>query len=75
MSEEAQSLDLLTYKEAAKVLRVSERTMHTLAHTQRAIPVVKIGCKRFITRGDVFEFIRKSRDTVEAVGGRAPMTV
>jgi excisionase family DNA binding protein len=56
----AEALTLLTYGEAAGLLRVCVRTVHTLIK-QGEMPVVKIGCRRFITKGDVYNFIQRSR--------------
>jgi helix-turn-helix protein len=51
--------DLLTYREAGAMLRVSERTIWAMCNGRKAvIPVVKIGAKRFIRKGEVLTFIR-----------------
>jgi excisionase family DNA binding protein len=59
---------LLSSREAAKVLSISERSLWTLTKNGE-IPFVKIGaCKRY-TLSDLMEFVDRNKRIHEPLGG------
>ena len=61
MEESTVQEKLLTYREAGKVLRVSDRTVWALCHQSKVLPVVRIGRKCFVLLADVVAYIRQQR--------------
>ena len=56
---------LLTKREAAHHLRVTERTIHNLID-RGLLPVVRFGSSVRIDRADLLEFIRQQREVAHA---------
>ena len=54
-------LDLLTYSEAAKLLRVSDRTVWGLVNESRVLPAVRVGQSVRIDRRDVVAFVERRK--------------
>ena len=47
----------MTYAEAAKLLKVSQRTLQTIARDRREIPIVRVGHSPRLRLSDILSYI------------------
>ena len=68
MASEVMGAEILTLKEVAGYLKVTERTIYKLAGAKK-IPAFKVGGTWRFSRADIDDWIR--RQTVESLGDRS----
>jgi len=59
---------LLTYRDAAKILNVSQNTVETLSRVRKQIPIVRVGNSPRIRLTDLLAYIDRSTERAEING-------
>ena len=54
---------LMTYRQAARVLQVSDRTVWSLINEHRVLPAVRVGSSVRIDRDDLLAYIDRQKRT------------
>ena len=59
IQDHSDDLDLLTYAEVAKELRVCQKSVETISRVRGEIPITRIGHKPFILRRDLNAYLNR----------------